>query len=314
MPTTVDGELLLDQADDPVVVAPTAVDHAEPVALAVVEQEEVVTHEFHLQQGLVDRHRPGGVDLLAQQQRAVALHLDRDHGTVRLGPVEPVVLVVQFAGARPGYAVAVERRCRERRRHLLVRHQGGRAQRHVVVLVDLAPVGGPAEAVFEFGEGEIQRRVPVVGGRLGPDRGAAGPDGQFDALTAIRLPRVAFLGDLHIDPYRLLVKLLELGELGGGVLTETRRDGYVASADDDFHHDPLPVRLRPIWSTQLPWPRFRLSWIRLSCVRLNRVALARPTWSSTPHSPAEGVAASWPLVPFSRPGRLCISRRGRSYS
>src|SRR5579863_7957787 len=28
---TVDGELLLDQADDPVVVAPAAVDHAEPV-------------------------------------------------------------------------------------------------------------------------------------------------------------------------------------------------------------------------------------------------------------------------------------------
>src|ERR1700733_12537861 len=69
-------------------------------------------------------------------------------------------------------------------------------------------------------------------------RRAAGPEGQLDSLTTIRLPRVAFLGDLHVDPHRLLVKLLELGELGGGVLTESRRDGYVASADDDFHHDP----------------------------------------------------------------------------
>jgi hypothetical protein len=56
----------------------------------------------------------------------------------------------------------------------------------------------------------------------------------------VRLPRVAFLGDLHIDPHRLLVELFELGQLGGGVLTETRRDGYVASSDNDFHHDPFP--------------------------------------------------------------------------
>src|SRR5215467_6690292 len=39
----------------------------------------------------------------------------------------------------------------------------------------------------------------------------AGPDGQLDPLTAVRLPRVAFFGDLHVDPHRLLVKLLELG-------------------------------------------------------------------------------------------------------
>src|SRR5579859_2767036 len=235
--------LLFRSPDNPVVVAATAVDHAEPVTLAVVEQEEVVTHEFHLEQGLVDRHRPGGVHLLAQHQRAVALHLDRDHGAVRFGRVERVVPVVQLAGARPGRAVAIDRG--QRSRGGLVRDQGGRAQRHVVVLVDLAAVRGPAEAGFEFGEGEIQRRVPVVGGRLGPDRGAAGPDGQFDAFTPVRLPRVAFLGDLHVDPHRLLVKLLELGELGGGVLTETRRDGYVASADDDFHHDPPSSPIAP---------------------------------------------------------------------
>src|SRR6516165_4802396 len=80
--TTVDRGLLLDQPDDPVFVAATAVDHAEPVAFAVVEQVEVVTYEFHLQQGLVDRHRPGRVHLLAQHQGAVALHLDGNHGAI----------------------------------------------------------------------------------------------------------------------------------------------------------------------------------------------------------------------------------------
>src|SRR6516165_11354416 len=240
-----DRELLLDQPDDPVVVAPTAVDHAEPVAFAVVEQVEVMTHEFHLQQGLVDGHRPGRVHLLAQHQGAVPLHLDRDHAAVRFGQVGPVILIVQLTGPRPGRPVAVEGRLGPGGPGLLACGQGGRAQRGVVAVPHLAAVRGPAKPGFEFGEGESERRVPVVRGGLGPDRRAAGQDGQLDALAAIRLPRVAFLGDLHIDPHRLLVKLLELGELGGGMLTETRRDGYVASAHNNFHHDPPSSPIAP---------------------------------------------------------------------
>jgi hypothetical protein len=68
-----------------------------------------------------------------------------------------------------------------------------------------------AQSGLELGEGEVERGVPVVRGRLGPDRWTTGPDGQLDPLTAVRLPRVAFFGDLHVDPHRLLVKLLELG-------------------------------------------------------------------------------------------------------
>src|SRR5256885_14518682 len=57
---------------------------------------------------------------------------------------------------------------------------------------------------------------------------------------------------------------------------------------------PLPVRLRPIHMEFDPIGRRCVRW----------VALARPTWSSTPHSPAEGFAAfSVPLLPFSLPGR-----------
>ena len=59
-------ELLLDQADHPVVVAAATVDHAEAVALAVVEQVEVVADELHLEQRLVDGHRARRVHLLAQ--------------------------------------------------------------------------------------------------------------------------------------------------------------------------------------------------------------------------------------------------------
>src|SRR5208282_5606213 len=90
-----------------------------------------------------------------------------------------------------------------------------------------------------------ERGVPVVRGRLGPDRRTAGPYRQLDAFTAIRLPRVALLGDLHIDPYRLLIKLFQLGQLGGGVLTETCRDGDVASSDYDFHLDPPSSLISP---------------------------------------------------------------------
>src|SRR5215475_5944567 len=78
-------ELLLYQADHPVVVATAAVDDAETVTIAVMEQVEVVADELHLEQGLVDGHRAGRVHLLPQDQRAVALHLDGDQADLRFG-------------------------------------------------------------------------------------------------------------------------------------------------------------------------------------------------------------------------------------
>ena len=52
------------QAEDAVVVAAAPVDDARPAGLLVVEQVEVVADEFHLEQGVVDGHRLGGVFLL----------------------------------------------------------------------------------------------------------------------------------------------------------------------------------------------------------------------------------------------------------
>ncbi len=52
------------QADDAVVVGPAAVDHARPPRLLVVEQEEVVAEQFHVEERVVDRHRLSGVLLI----------------------------------------------------------------------------------------------------------------------------------------------------------------------------------------------------------------------------------------------------------
>src|ERR1700691_2619062 len=304
-------DLLLDQPDHPVVVAATTIDDAEAVAVAVMEEVEVVTDEFQRQQGLVDGHRPGGVYLFAHYQRAAALHLDGDQTSVRLGHDGLV--------AWRGRAVAVGRRGRgdrgdrggrtgrrgrgsgsrrgnggrRRIRRVGPARVGQRSWRphgvHVTVPY-LAPVGGPPEPGLELGEGEVEGRVPVLRGRLRPDRGAPRSDRQLHPFPSVRLSRIALVGNLHVHPDHLLFKLGELRELGGGVLTETRRDGDVASPDDNFHLDP-------------PSP-IRFSW----------AALARPTWSSTPHSPAEGFAAFWPLLPHSRSPGLCIPGRGRTYS
>src|SRR5579875_895935 len=65
----------LHQPHHPVVVTAAAVHHAEQIAVAVVEQIEIVPDELHLQQGLVDRHGGRVVQLLPDHQGAVALHL-----------------------------------------------------------------------------------------------------------------------------------------------------------------------------------------------------------------------------------------------
>src|SRR5215472_1961113 len=209
-------ELLLYQADHPIVVATAAVDDAEAVTIAVVEQVKVVTDELHLEQGLVDRHRAGRVHLLAQDQRAVALHLDGDQATLGFGLIR-VGAVAGVAGPGPRDPMAVHRRGRRGRRRAGtrrgLRHRVGQHARRPDRdgVLELAPVRGPAQAGLELGEGEVERDVPVVRGRLGPDRGTTGSDGQLDPLTAVRLPWVTFFGDLHVDPHRLGVKLLELG-------------------------------------------------------------------------------------------------------
>src|SRR6266566_4385412 len=165
-------ELLLYQADHPVVVATAAVDDAEAVTIAVMEQVKVMADELHLEQGLVDGHRAGRVHLLAQDQRAVALHLDRDQAALGFGLIR-VGAVVGGAGPGPRDPVTVHRRggrgARAGTRRSL-RHRAGQHARRPdrVGVLDLAPVGGAAQAGLELAEGEVERGVAVVRGRLGP--------------------------------------------------------------------------------------------------------------------------------------------------
>src|SRR5262249_10983615 len=98
---------LLHEADDAVVVPATAVDNAELPALAVVVGEEVVADQLHLEQRLIDGHRVGCVELLPDDERAFAFHLDRHqagHGRLGFGLVlvagEGVGVVLRQRGQR----------------------------------------------------------------------------------------------------------------------------------------------------------------------------------------------------------------------
>src|SRR6266567_582168 len=78
---------VLDQPDDAVLIAVPPVDDARRVLIEVVEQVEIVPDKFHLEQRLVDRDRPGMVELLPDYQRPVALHVDLHHALGLRGAV-----------------------------------------------------------------------------------------------------------------------------------------------------------------------------------------------------------------------------------
>src|SRR5260370_5567437 len=66
------------QANHTVLVTPAPVYHARVTILGIAEQEEIVAHEFHLEQGLVDGHRAGAAVLLPHHQRPLSRHRARD--------------------------------------------------------------------------------------------------------------------------------------------------------------------------------------------------------------------------------------------
>src|SRR5260370_18992731 len=158
-----------------------------------------------------------------------------------------------------------------------------------MAVTPVAPVIGPAQPGLELGDGKVQRGVPVVGRRLRADRRYAVRNPELDPLTAAGLARIAFQGYLHIDPDQLLIQFLDLRELDGRLLTEPLRYTSAATFEDDIHSGP-PSELH------------------------ETAAPARPTWSSSPHPPAEGLAAFLlPLMPCSRPGACLLRPRGRTH-
>src|ERR1700734_2349713 len=208
-------QLLLDQPDYTVVVAATAIDHAEPVAFAVVEKVKVMPDKLHLQQCLVDGHRLGRVFLLPDHERSLAFHLDGHqmivgvcsaHCASRFGvrPSGREILDVTGVEITMAAVIRVGRGC----------HQNPwRPDACVVTVLDLATVARPAEPGFQLRQGHVERGVLVISRRFGPDRGSAGQDRQLDAFASIGLPCIGFLGDLYVDPHRSGVELASLASL-----------------------------------------------------------------------------------------------------
>src|SRR5271165_6076148 len=274
--------LLLYQADYAVVIPAATVDHAELAAVAVVERVEVVAYEFHLEERLIDGHRVRGVELLPDDQGAVALHLDRHQagrsrlhrGLVLVVPVFDLVghrrqgqdslradPPVQLAAASPvgsgrafrgsgcfwrAWRARWADRAGRRRCPAL---RGGHRRDHLdgrdrsdVRAAGLTPLGCPAQPSLELGERQVEGRVSVVRGRLRPYRRAPGPYRELYPLTSIRLPRGALLRHLDIDAGRPLIELLELGQLGRSMPAETLRNAGVPALEGDVHLS-IPLRL-----------------------------------------------------------------------
>src|SRR2546430_1118078 len=93
------------EGDGPVVVRVTAVHHARAPGPLVHEQVEVVAHEFHLEQGVVDGHRLRVVFLLADDvPRLVVVPVGRGLGEVVVPRLDGgfVERVVPVHGYQPG--------------------------------------------------------------------------------------------------------------------------------------------------------------------------------------------------------------------
>src|ERR1022692_3065075 len=193
---------VLDQPDDPVLIAVPTVDNARHVLPDVVEQVEIVTDKFHLQQGLVDRDRLWVVELLPDHERPVAIHLDRDQG-LRAG-----VLLLRLGrrrtrltrpghghGRGSGHASPAARPAATRAGITRpgTASQPGAGSRDSVgsrsVMV-LPPVEGAPEPRIQLGKRQVEGRDLVLSRGFRPDRRAARPDGQLDALLLAGLAGV----------------------------------------------------------------------------------------------------------------------------
>src|SRR5258708_32881270 len=77
---------VLDQPDHTVLIAMAPVDNTRRILLDIVKKVKIVSDELHLEQRLINRDRPGVMELLPDYQGPVAFHLDRDnavsHGVI----------------------------------------------------------------------------------------------------------------------------------------------------------------------------------------------------------------------------------------
>src|SRR5690606_17477666 len=218
------ARVLLDEADQTVVVALAPVDHARPARLLVQEQIEVVPDELHLEERIIDRHRLSKVLLAAHDpprlvRGLVALRHDGalGHG-LRDGPGP----FSAFGGRHAG----VGEQSGGRRGH---------GDRSLTPIVDTAAVGGAAQPGLQFADRGVQRAVEVRRARLGADHRTFGVAGDFDALAAVRLRRVGLVEQPDVDPEQLLVVPLDFAQLLPDVYAVVLGYLDVSTLDDDVH-------------------------------------------------------------------------------
>ncbi len=102
-------------------------------------------------------------------------------------------------------------------------------------MMDSASVSASPEAILEPGTGLVQGGIEVARAGLRADCGSSGFAGQFDALTRIRLSRIALVQQFDIDSDQLVVVALDSAQSFTDVGTEVLRNLDISAADNDFH-------------------------------------------------------------------------------
>ena len=253
-----------------------------------------MSHEFHLQQRPVDGHRRRGVELLPDHEGPVALHPDR-HDPVQLefviGPVGP--------GPPPGGPAAPRPRMPGPSRRVLAagreapgpgrgaailpgnpRVRGQRLHRRDVCRVPcLAPVTGAAHMGLELGQRPVEGR-----NRSSAAASALITGPREDSVSSTRSFWADWRGLRSTDTSTstLMVFWSSLTILSSLAVAYSRKRSWIPVR--------RPRKMMSTWET--PFDR--------SC----GMTPARPTWSSSPHPPAEGFAACCHYYPSPGPGNI----------
>ena len=167
------------------------------------------------------------------------------------------------------------------------------------------PVVRPGAAGLQLGDGEVERGVAVLRRGLGPDHRPARVDRELDAARAeLGQARVVLLGHFDVDADHLGVEPLDLASFSA--TCSRKRSGTSVWR---------PLTTMSTWppsrsSISLPVPSLRDHAPSVpGHVPVSGRAPARPTWSSTPHPPAEGLAALAATTPL-LPGTEAIGTSG----
>src|SRR5699024_3329540 len=117
---------------------------------------------------------------------------------------------------------------------------------------DVALVVGPAEALEELVDREVDGRLPVVVLGLGPHHRSLRPEGDLDSFAGLGLTRVVLVTHHDLDALDARFELGHLRELLVEVVPQSIRDVDVASGDGNFHGVLLGHRVRRSYAWRGP--------------------------------------------------------------